>query len=82
MKNFFYVSILINAADGKKHYTGIARDLQARLIKNNQGGCADTSRPRPWQIETAMAFGSKKKTPAFEKYLKTGSGREFARRHF
>jgi putative endonuclease len=82
MKNFFYVYILIGKADGKNHYTGFTRDLQARLMKHNQAGCADTSRFRPWQIETAIAFRSEKKARAFEKYLKTGSGREFARRHF
>jgi predicted GIY-YIG superfamily endonuclease len=82
MKNFFYVYILISEADGKKHYTGFTRDLQARLIKHNQGGCADTSKFRPLQIETAIAFRSEKKARAFEKYLKTGSGREFTRRHF
>ena len=31
--------------------------------------------------ETAIAFTSEIKARAFEKYLKTGSGREFARRH-
>ena len=82
MKNFFYVYILISEADGKTHYTRVTRDLQARLLKHNQGGCADTSTCRPWQIETAIAFRSEKKARAFEKYLKTGSGREFARRHF
>ena len=82
MKNFFYVYVMVSEADGKTYYTGLARNLQARFLKHNQGGCADTSRCRPWQIETAIAFRSEKKARAFEKYLKTGSGREFARRHF
>jgi putative endonuclease len=82
MKNFSCVYILVSKADGKTHYTGLTRDLRARLLKHNQGGCADTSRCRPWQIETAIAFRSEKKARAFEKYLKTGSGREFAQRHF
>jgi hypothetical protein len=33
-------------------------------------------------METAIAFTTKEKAMAFEKYLKTGSGPEFARRHF
>ncbi|MEY2537994.1 MAG: hypothetical protein QOG67_1734 [Verrucomicrobiota bacterium] len=37
---------------------------------------------RPWRIETAIAFSSVTKARAFEKYLKSGSGREFARRCF
>jgi len=82
MKNFFYVYIIVSQADEKTHYTGFTRNLQARLLKHNQGGCADPSRYRPWRIETAVTFRSEKKARAFEKYLKTGSGREFARRHF
>jgi len=64
------------------HYTGTTQDLQARLTKHNQGLCAHTSKHRPWRIQTAIAFGSEVKARAFEKYLKTGSGREFAQRHF
>jgi hypothetical protein len=33
-------------------------------------------------METVVRFSSKDKARAFEAYLKTGSGREFARRHF
>ena len=36
----------------------------------------------PRKIETAIAFDNKKKAIAFEDYLKTGSGREFSKRHF
>jgi predicted GIY-YIG superfamily endonuclease len=82
MKSFFYVYIMVSQADEKTHYTGVARDLQERLLKHNQGGCAHTARHWPWRIETAVAFRSEKKARTFEKYLKSGSGREFARRHF
>src|SRR5215472_731924 len=34
------------------------------------------------EIETAVAFRSEAKARSFERYLKAGSGREFARRHF
>jgi hypothetical protein len=37
---------------------------------------------RPWQIETAIAFRSREKAAAFEKYLKSHSGRAFASKHF
>jgi putative endonuclease len=36
----------------------------------------------PWYIEVAVAFRSEAKARRFERYLKTGSGREFSRRHF
>jgi len=78
MENFFYVYILVSEADATQHYTGITRDLPSRLKEHNQGTCIYTARCRPWRIETAIAFRSKAKARAFEKYLKTGSGREFS----
>ena len=82
MKQFFYVYILVSKTDDTKHYTGITRDLFARLQDHNRGHCPHTTKYRPWRIATAVAFASETKARAFEKYLKSGSGREFARRHF
>jgi putative endonuclease len=82
MKGFVYVYILVSQANPAIHYTGITRDLEQRLLEHNRGNCANTSQHRPWRIQTAVAFKSQSKARAFEKYLKGGSGREFARRHF
>jgi predicted GIY-YIG superfamily endonuclease len=82
MKKFFYVYILISETDASVHYTGIAEDLKERLAMHNRGKCANTAAHRPWRVETAIAFRSEAKARAFEKYLKSGSGREFAGRHF
>lgn len=82
MQRFFYVYVLVSEENEAIHYTGITRHLQARLIKHNQGRSIPTAKHRPWRIQTAIAFESEAKAHAFEKYLKTGSGREFARRHF
>jgi predicted GIY-YIG superfamily endonuclease len=82
MKDFFYVYVLVSKANETSHYTGVTRDLEARLREHNRGACAHTSNHRPWRVETAIAFKSETKARAFEKYLKTGSGREFSRRHF
>ena len=46
------------------------------------GEVPHTSKFKPWRIQTAIAFDGKEKACAFEKYLKTGSGREFTKRHF
>jgi putative endonuclease len=81
MKDFFYVYILVSQAEETIHYTGITRNLEQRLLEHNRGTCPHTSQHRPWRIETAVAFKSERKARAFEKYLKSGSGREFARRH-
>jgi predicted GIY-YIG superfamily endonuclease len=82
MPRFFYVYELVSQRDDTIRYRGITRDLKARIRKHNAGGCAHTSKYRPWYIEVAVAFRSENKARAFENYLKTGSGREFSRRHF
>ena len=69
-------------SDAREVYTGRTTNLDARLAKHNSGGSPHTSKHRPWQIEVAVTFRDAEKAIAFEKYLKSGSGREFARRHF
>ena len=78
----FYVYILVSEADPSKHYTGVTGDLYQRLGQHNRGECVPTAKFRPWRIETAISFRSEQKAIEFEKYPKSGSGREFARRHF
>ena len=82
MRRFYYVYILISETDPSIHYTGVTRDLSGRLKEHNSGRCPHSAKYKPWKIETAIAFNSEVKACAFEKYLKTGSGREFARRRF
>lgn len=82
MTNFTYVYILISETDTTHRYTGLTEDLDARLKSHNQGNNPYTSKFRPWKIETAIAFRSREKAGAFEKYLKSHSGRSFASKHF
>jgi putative endonuclease len=82
MSGFFYVYILVSRGDKTIHYTGVTSDVEQRLREHNRGSCSHTAANRPWRIEIAIAFKSESKARAFEKYLKSGSGREFARRHF
>ena len=82
MQNFHYVYILIDTTTETHYYVGSTQDLQARLAKHNAGEVPHTSKFKPWRIQTAIAFDSKEKAVVFEDYLKTGSGREFAKRHF
>ena len=82
MKNFHYVYILTDIATETHHCAGSTQDLQARLAKHNAGEVPHTSKFKPWKIESYFAFETKEKAVAFEDYLKTGSGREFSKRHF
>ncbi len=78
---FHYVYILVSEIDPQRHYVGLTGDLAARLAAHNAGKISHTAKHQPWRIETAIAFRDKKKATAFEKYLKSGSGRTFAKRH-
>ncbi len=82
MQDFHYVYRLRSATDPDQVYTGLTDNLNARIRKHNAGGVPHTSKYRPWVLESAHAFRSREKAAGFEKYLKSGSGREFARRHF
>ena len=74
-----YVYILENQ-DSEHFYAGITDDVPARLAKHNAGEVAHTSKYRPWQLKTYVAFSDEKQAFAFEKYLKSGSGRAFAKK--
>ena len=73
---------MIDTETEMHHYVGFTQDLSEFLAKHNAGEVPHTSKFKPWRIQTAIAFDSKEKAAAFEKYLKSGSGREFAKRHF
>jgi predicted GIY-YIG superfamily endonuclease len=79
---FHYVYILKSDVAPERHYIGMTSDLTQRLTAHNSGKVSHTSKFKPWTIETAVAFRDETKATAFERYLKSGSGREFARRHF
>jgi len=79
---FHYVYTLTSEVTPNRHYVGLTDNLDERLAEHNAGKFHHTSKYKPWQIETALAFREREKAAAFERYLKSGSGREFARRHF
>jgi putative endonuclease len=78
---FHYVYLLTSEMDPDRHYVGLTDNLENRLEAHNSGKVSHTSKHLPWRFETTVAFRDKSKAAAFEKYLKSGSGREFARRH-
>ena len=78
---FWYVYMLQSIDPADHWYVGMTEDLDQRLEAHNAGKVPHTSKFLPWRLETAVAFWHKSKAIAFEKYLKTQSGRAFARRH-
>jgi predicted GIY-YIG superfamily endonuclease len=75
-----YVYILRSLADPERRYVGATGDLRARLQKHNAGEVSHTSKYAPWTIKTYIAFADKTQAFAFEKYLKSPSGRAFAKK--
>ena len=77
---FFYVYTLQSQSHPERFYTGRTEDLRTRLDKHNAGEVPHTANFKPWQIKTAIAFTEKKRAIEFERYLKTASGRIFAKK--
>lgn len=65
----------------ERHYIGITSDLAHRLEVHNSGGSRYTSDHRPWRLVSYVRFADEAQAIRFEKYLKSGSGRAFAKRH-
>lgn len=80
--SFSYVYRLISLSHPDQCYTGLTDNLKTRLHAHNSGQCRHTNKFKPWRLETAVCFSSRDKAACFENYLKTGSGRAFAKRHF
>jgi putative endonuclease len=76
----WYVYILI-CNDGK-HYTGCTSDPDRRLAEHLSGNVESTRLKLPVELLCYTAFKSKYTAFYYEKYLKSGSGRAFAKRHF
>ena len=75
-----YVYILRSIEFPERHYIGVTRDLRSRLLKHNAGDVSHTSKYGPWEIKTYIAFVDERQAFAFEKYLKSASGRTFAKK--
>jgi putative endonuclease len=75
------VYILKNSDNPPRYYTGVTSDLGARLEAHNAGRCVHTATHRPWVVDVIVTFADEPRALKLEKYLKSGSGVEFARRH-
>lgn len=76
-----YVYLLKSKSHSNQRYIGVTSDLKKRLRDHNLGRSYHTSKFVPWEIISVTWFQDKRKARKFEKYLKIGSGHEFAKRH-
>ena len=77
-----FVYILTSAEQPPRFYTGLTSDVSARLAAHNAGHCRHTATHRHWRLHVIVEFADERRAVAFERYLKSGSGCAFARRHF
>jgi predicted GIY-YIG superfamily endonuclease len=79
----FHVLLCLHHLVGKipdRYYTGFTQNLDRRLSKHNSADDPHTAKYKPWRIKTAIAFNDRQKTLELERYLKSPSGRVFAKK--
>ena len=75
-----YVYILQSINYSHRVYVGCTSNLKKRLTTHNAGSSPHTAKYRPWKLSVYIGFTDTASAVAFEKYLKSGSGRVFVDR--
>ncbi len=75
-----YYVYSLKCRDG--YYVGCTDDLKERIERHQKGYVPATKNRRPIELEFYVALVDKYKAFIFEKYLKSGSGRAFVKKHF
>ena len=78
----FYTYLIESTGFPGNRYVGHTADLKQRMGEHNSGKCQHTSKFLPWKLRAYIAFADASSAQKFERYLKSGSGRAFANRHF
>lgn len=80
MNTFTYVYILQSETNTRHFYTGCTRDLRGRVSDHNAGKVRYSTKHKPWRLKTYVAFSDRASAREFEQYLKSASGRAFAKK--
>jgi len=75
-----YYVYLLKCVDGKT-YIGCTDNLKDRKNRHDKDQILATKNRLPVTLDAYFAFKDKYKAFEFEKYLKSGSGRAFLKRH-
>lgn len=78
----YYVYLIRSKISSQVIYVGYTTNIVQRLETHNSGGSIHTKKDRPWELEVCIAFKQIDRAKDFEKYLKSQSGRAFARKRF
>jgi predicted GIY-YIG superfamily endonuclease len=71
---------ILKCSDGSK-YVGCTTDVDRRIKEHNSHKIHYTKDKTPVSLITYVVFPDKYKAFEFEKYLKSGSGRAFTKKH-
>lgn len=77
-----YVYILKSVNYPELFYVGYTTNLKQRLETHNSGGSIYTASNRPWELIMYLGFVQEDRAKEFEQYLKSQSGRAFAKKRF
>ena len=77
--SMYYVYVL--KCSNETLYVGYTNNLEKRIKRHNTKQVLATKNRTPVEITTYIAFQNKYSAYNFEKYLKSGSGRSFLKRH-
>jgi len=76
----YYAYILRSRNFPNQTYTGSTTDLRKRLAEHNAGKSAHTNKFMPWELAAYIGLPKQHLAEQLERYLKSGSGRAFAKR--
>jgi putative endonuclease len=77
----YYVYILRSESNAAQTYIGSTGNLKNRLAEHNAGKSIHTNKFKPWRVAVYIALPDRAVAEQFERYLKSGPGRAFAKRH-
>ena len=75
-----YYTYILLCSNGE-YYKGCTNNIEDRLLRHQRGYVESTKDLLPVKLITYTAFTDKSKAFEFEKYLKSGSGRAFLKKH-
>jgi len=77
----YIVYILVSKKYSRRIYVGSTENISQRVDEHNEGKSLYTKKYGPWELRTYITFNEKRRAVSFEKYLKSGSGFVFLKKH-
>lgn len=76
----YYVYLIRSIGFPQTIYVGYTTNMKERLETHNSGDSVHTKKDRPWELVVCMGFKDMDCAKQFERYLKSQSGRAFAKK--